>query len=132
MCLNCSPIATTKECLCYHELNMCKYFKIRKSYIDLLMILQIFFIKLNEHAITAYRKTGSRDPSGILAGPYKNWKTRTLAGPYKNQKTGILVGPYKNWETGTLVGPYRNWKTRTRELSGTLKKPGIITAFLLR
>ena len=38
---------------------------------------------------TAYRKTGTRDPS------------RTSAGPYKNRKIG------------------------TRDLSGTLKKPGI-------
>ena len=50
---------------------------------------------------TAYRKTGTRDPS------------RTPAGPYKNRKIG------------TLAGPYKNRKTRTRDLSGTLKKPGI-------
>ena len=25
--------------------------------------------------LKAYKKTGSRDPSGTLAGPYKNWKT---------------------------------------------------------
>ena len=36
----------------------------------------------------AYRKTGTRDPSETLAGPYKNRKTGTLAGPYKNRKTG--------------------------------------------
>ena len=36
----------------------------------------------------AYRKTGTRDPSGTLAGPYKNRKTETLVGPYKNRKTG--------------------------------------------
>ena len=85
----------------------------------------------------AYRKTGTRDPSGTLAEPYKNRKTGTLAGPYKNRKTGTLAGPYKtrkngtlagpnkNWKTGTLARPYKNRKTRTRDLSETLKKPGI-------
>ena len=38
----------------------------------------------------AYRKTGTRDPSGTLAGSYKNRKTGTLAGPYENRKTGTL------------------------------------------
>ena len=37
---------TRKECLCYHELNTCEYFKIKKLYIYLLTILEIFFIKL--------------------------------------------------------------------------------------
>ena len=51
MSFNCSQIPATKECLCYHELNMCKYLKIR-FYICLLTILQIFFIKLiSEHSI---------------------------------------------------------------------------------
>ena len=31
----------TKECLCYHELNMCKYCKIKRSHVYLLPILQI-------------------------------------------------------------------------------------------
>ena len=44
MCFNCSQ-STTKECLCYHELNACEYFKI-KRYVYLLPILQIYFIKL--------------------------------------------------------------------------------------
>ena len=39
----------------------------------------------------AYRKTGTRDPSGALAGPYKNRKTGTLVGPYTNRKTGTLL-----------------------------------------
>ena len=46
ICLNCIQMLTTKECLCYHELNACKYFKIKKLYIYLLRIFQIFFIKL--------------------------------------------------------------------------------------
>ena len=33
MCFNCSQMPTTKECLCYHELNTCKYFKTRRLYI---------------------------------------------------------------------------------------------------
>ena len=41
----------------------------------------------------AYWKTWTRDPSGTLAGPYKNRKTGTLAGPYKNRKTGTLADP---------------------------------------
>ena len=41
----------------------------------------------------AYRKTGTRDPSGTLAGPYENRKTGTIAGPYKNRKTGTLADP---------------------------------------
>ena len=53
----------------------------------------------------AYRKTGTRDPSGILSGPYKNRKTGTLAGPYENRKTGILAGSYENRKTGTLADP---------------------------
>ena len=42
----------------------------------------------------AYRKTGTWDPNGTVAGPYKNRETRTrdpseiLAGPHKNQKAG--------------------------------------------
>ena len=68
-------------------------------------------VRQNQHVVNrlyiaymgkAYRKTGIRDPSG------------TLAGPNKNRKIGILAGPYKNR------------KTRIRDLSGTLKKPGII------
>ena len=44
--------SATKECLCYHELNACEYFKIKRLYVYLLPILQIFFIKLiNKHAI---------------------------------------------------------------------------------
>ena len=44
--------STTKECLCCHELNACECFKIKKLYVYLLPILQIFFIKLiNKHAI---------------------------------------------------------------------------------
>ena len=31
----------------------------------------------------AYQKTGTRDPSGTLAGPYENRKTETLKGPKK-------------------------------------------------
>ena len=43
---------TRKECLCYHELNACEYFKIKRLHVYLLPILQIFFIKLiNKHAI---------------------------------------------------------------------------------
>ena len=33
MCFNCCQMPTTKECLCYHELNTCKYFKTRRLYI---------------------------------------------------------------------------------------------------
>ena len=44
--------STTNECLCYHELNVCEYFKIKRLYVYLLPVLQIFFIKLiNKHAI---------------------------------------------------------------------------------
>ena len=35
-----------KGCLCYHELTACKYFKIKRFYVYLLSILQIFIIKL--------------------------------------------------------------------------------------
>ena len=74
----------------------------------ILLNLEILRNNIKSSLKTAYRKTGTRDPSGTLAGPYKNR------------------------ETGTLVGPYKNRKTRTRDLSGILKKSGIITAFLLR
>ena len=51
MCFNWTRMSATKECLCYHELNECEYFKIKTLYIYLLTVLQIFFIKLiNEHA----------------------------------------------------------------------------------
>ena len=43
---NCIQMRTTKECLCYHELNACEYFKIKELYIYLLTILQNFFSKL--------------------------------------------------------------------------------------
>ena len=46
ICFNSSQISATKECLYYHELNKCEYFKTRRFYIYLLTILQIFFIKL--------------------------------------------------------------------------------------
>ena len=36
MCFDCIQMLTTKECLCYHELNACEYFKIKKLYIYLL------------------------------------------------------------------------------------------------
>ena len=49
MCFNRNQSAT-KECMCYHELNACEYFKIKRPYVYLLPILQIFFIKLiNKH-----------------------------------------------------------------------------------
>ena len=38
--------STKKECLCYHELNAREYFKIKRLYVYLLAILQIFFIAL--------------------------------------------------------------------------------------
>ena len=47
----CSQILTTKECLCYHELNTCEHFKIRRLYIYLLTILQIFFIQLTMNTL---------------------------------------------------------------------------------
>ena len=51
MCVSTVVKSTTKECLCY-ELNVCKYFKIKRLCVYLLPILQIFFIKLiNKHAI---------------------------------------------------------------------------------
>ena len=53
----------------------------------------------------AYRKTRTQDPSGTLAGPYKNRETGTLAGSYENRETGTLTGPYKNWKTRTLADP---------------------------
>ena len=46
MCFNYSQMLTMKECLCYHELNSCNYFKIKGLYIYLLTNLHIFFIKL--------------------------------------------------------------------------------------
>ena len=43
---------TMKESLWYDELNTCDYFKIKGLYFYLLVILQIFFIKLvNEHNV---------------------------------------------------------------------------------
>ena len=45
--------STTKECLCYHELNAVRIYQNEKAYVYLFAILQIFFIKLiNKHAIT--------------------------------------------------------------------------------
>ena len=54
---------------------------------------------------TTYRKTGTRDPSGTLAGPYKNRKTRTRD-PRKIRKPG----------------PETLEKPEKRDLSGTLRK----------
>ena len=51
-CVSTVVKSTTKECLCYHELNACEYFKIKRLCVYLLSILQIFFIKLiNKHSI---------------------------------------------------------------------------------
>ena len=50
-CVSTVVKSITNECLCYHELNACEYFKIKKLYVYLLPILQIFFNKLiNKHA----------------------------------------------------------------------------------
>ena len=43
-CVSTVVKSTTKDFLCYHELNLCKYFKINKLYVYLLSILQIFLI----------------------------------------------------------------------------------------
>ena len=63
------------------------------------------------------RKLGIRDPSEILAGPYKSRNTGTLARPYKNQKTGTLVEPCKKPENQSpseiQVGPSENLKSET-------------------
>ena len=51
-CVSTVAKSATKECLCYHELNACEYFKMKRLYVYLLPILQIFFIKLiNKHAV---------------------------------------------------------------------------------
>ena len=51
-CVSTVVKSTTKECLCYHELNACEYFKIKRLCVYLLPILQIFFIKLiNKHPL---------------------------------------------------------------------------------
>ena len=51
-CVSTVVKSTMKECLCYHELNGCEYLKIKRLYVYLLPILQIFSIKLiNKHAI---------------------------------------------------------------------------------
>ena len=41
----------------------------------------------------AYRKTGTRDPGGILPGPYKNRKTGTLRKPESQDPSGTLRMP---------------------------------------
>ena len=74
--------------------------------------------------LCAYQKTGTRNPSWTLLGPYKNRNTRTLVGPYKNRKTRTLAGLFKNRKTRTLAGSYKNRKTGTRNITGTLKKSG--------
>ena len=54
----------------------------------------------------AYRKTGTRDPNGTIAGSQKNRKTGALAGPQKNRKTGTR-DPTKTGKLRpeTLAGP---------------------------
>ena len=82
-----------------------------------------FLSSLFEHGITqvifwlfpVYRKTGTQDPSGTLAGPYQNRKTGTqdhngtLAGRMNTRKlgprdpSGILAGALQkteNWNVG--------------------------------
>ena len=41
-CVSTVVKSATKECLCYHELNSCEYFKIKRLYVYLL---------INKHAI---------------------------------------------------------------------------------
>ena len=97
------------------------------------------FQKMGKWKKLVFRKTVTQDPSGTLAGPYKNWKTETrdtstaLAEPYKNRKTQdpseILGRPYKTRKTGAqdpseiLARPYKNRKTGTWEPNGTLARP---------
>ena len=59
-------------------------------------------------------KTGTRDPTGTLAGPLKNRKTgiRDPSGTIKKRKT-------RTWDpSGTLARPYKNRKTGPRTLLG--------------
>ena len=53
----------------------------------------------------AYRKTGTRDPSGILSGPYKNRKTGTLQKPENRDPSGTLRKPESQDPSGTLRMP---------------------------
>ena len=53
----------------------------------------------------AYRKTGTRDPSGTLVEPYQNRKTGTLRKPENRDLSGALQ------------------KLENRDPSGTLRKP---------
>ena len=53
---------------------------------------------------TAYWKTGTRGPSGILANPLKNPRKpgpMTLVAPYKKPENRA-PGPLRNQKTGTL------------------------------
>ena len=45
-CVSTVGKSTTKESLCYHELNACEYFKIKSLCFYSLPVVQIFFIKL--------------------------------------------------------------------------------------
>ena len=64
MCFNRSQSAT-KECLCYHELNSCEYFKIKRLYVYLLInkhaIINLFSIQnTKRQEVLIYKKLGLR------------------------------------------------------------------------
>ena len=53
----------------------------------------------------AYRKIGTRDPSGTLAGLYQNRKTGTQRKPENRDLSGALQKPENRDPSGTLQKP---------------------------
>ena len=81
---------------------------------------------------TAYRKTATRDPSGILQKPENRDPSGALRKPENRDPSGTPRKPENRDPSGTLRKP-ENWdpsgtlqKPENRDSRRTLKKPGII------
>ena len=102
-----------KKTVCAFVIYVCLPLKTK----EIPQFQQIFFNLIKK---LAYRKTGTHDPSGALAGPYQNRKIGTW-NPTKNRKTRTLAEPYKNRKTGTPMRPSENLKSRTRYRTWALR-----------
>ena len=101
-----------KKTVCAFVIYVCLPLKTK----EIPQFQQIFFNLIKK---LAYRKTGTHDPSGALAGPYKNRKTGTWD-LTKNRKTGTW-DPTKNRKTKTPMRPSENLKSRTRYRTWALR-----------
>ena len=103
---------TQKPWKLQHQILFKIHFLIKLPSVKFLFKSLTYILDYNK---SAYQKTGTRDPSGTLAGPYQNRKTETLAGPYENRKTGTLRKPENEDPSRTLQ------KLENQDPSGSLR-----------